>query len=203
MNKNPKTRKGQATKTKMIQVAAGLIHKNGITATTVNDVLEESNTGKSQFSHYFGSKEEMVTAVIDYHQKTIGSKIKELIFRINSMSDMYKLCEFYKLKSSEFLSLYNGGSPIGQMALEVAGDQDQIRNKLHKFFHEISEALTSRFEVLQKNGKIKAEANVKELAEFFMGVVEGGFVLTKTQQTSAPLARCLEHGSKYLLQYAN
>jgi AcrR family transcriptional regulator len=37
--------------------AADLFHKQGVHATSPDEVIEASNTGKGQFYHYFKSKE--------------------------------------------------------------------------------------------------------------------------------------------------
>ena len=45
-----------STKNKIVAVALDLFHENGINATSVDDILEASGTGKSQLYYYFKSK---------------------------------------------------------------------------------------------------------------------------------------------------
>ena len=49
--------RGQKTKQKMIHAAMDLFHAQGVRATSPQEVMANSDTGKSQFYHYFGSKE--------------------------------------------------------------------------------------------------------------------------------------------------
>jgi AcrR family transcriptional regulator len=42
-----------STKDRILAVALDLFHENGINATSVDDILEASGTGKSQFYYYF------------------------------------------------------------------------------------------------------------------------------------------------------
>jgi TetR/AcrR family transcriptional repressor of nem operon len=107
-NFQPKTRKGQATKTKMIEAAAELIHQNGIHSTTVNDVLAKSKTGKSQFSHYFGSKETLIHDVIDYHyEKRVLPQI-EALQQVQSLEDFQPVIDYYNQRQGEFIDLKLG-----------------------------------------------------------------------------------------------
>ena len=110
----PKTRKGQATKTKMIQIAAELMQKNGVTATTVNDVLASSSTGKSQFSHYFGSKEELFRAVLQEAYLDIRAAEQQLqLADLEPREALQKLVRFtweYYLENPEFIRLVNSAN---------------------------------------------------------------------------------------------
>ena len=50
---------------RMIDSALELFHQQGVNATSIDQILEKSETGKSQFSHYFKNKEGVVRAVIE------------------------------------------------------------------------------------------------------------------------------------------
>jgi len=51
------------TKTRMILSAFDLFHQQGVSATSVDEILEKSDTGKSQFYHYFSNKAGLERAV--------------------------------------------------------------------------------------------------------------------------------------------
>ena len=56
--------KGAATRLRIIRTAADLFHKQGVGATSPDEILEASRAGKGQFYHYFGSKEGLVHEVL-------------------------------------------------------------------------------------------------------------------------------------------
>ena len=60
----PATERGRRTRNAIIDTAAGLMQAQGITATSLDDVLSASGTGKSQLYHYFTDKQDLVVAVI-------------------------------------------------------------------------------------------------------------------------------------------
>ena len=57
------------TKEKILTATEQLIYKKGYTGTSINDILDETATGKGQFYYYFDSKKEASLAVIDNHVK--------------------------------------------------------------------------------------------------------------------------------------
>ncbi|SDH52939.1 TetR/AcrR family transcriptional regulator [Nonomuraea jiangxiensis] len=58
------TRKGAATRQRIIEGAAAHIREHGVAATTLDDVLARTSTSKSQLFHYFpGGREELLLAV--------------------------------------------------------------------------------------------------------------------------------------------
>src|SRR6516164_4764882 len=61
---NANSTRGAATRARIIRVAADLFHKQGVGATSPDQVIEASETGKGQFYHYFKSKEGLVHDVL-------------------------------------------------------------------------------------------------------------------------------------------
>ncbi|NEA50194.1 TetR/AcrR family transcriptional regulator [Streptomyces sp. SID10815] len=60
----PLTRKGAATRQRIIEGAAGQIREQGVFGVRLEDVMDRTATSKSQLFHYFpGGKEELMLAV--------------------------------------------------------------------------------------------------------------------------------------------
>ena len=64
--REPSTRRGRATRRRIVTVAAELMYERGVSATSIEDVLAGSGTGKSQLYHYFSSREELLAEVLDH-----------------------------------------------------------------------------------------------------------------------------------------
>src|SRR5262249_48164180 len=63
--------RGAETKNRIIRVAADLFHKQGVRATSPDQVIEASATGKGQFYHYFRNKTGLVHEVLQAHLNAI------------------------------------------------------------------------------------------------------------------------------------
>src|SRR5262249_16907311 len=84
------TTKGADTRLRMIQVAADLLHRKGIHATSADEIIEASRTGKGQFYHYFGSKQGLVREVLKTHLDAIITGTSPINYDIQSWSDLEK-----------------------------------------------------------------------------------------------------------------
>ena len=76
--------RGAETRLRIIRTAADLFHKQGARATSPDEIIEASRTGKGQFYHYFKSKEGLIHEVLQTYLDEIkkgGSRVK---YEINS-----------------------------------------------------------------------------------------------------------------------
>src|SRR5271167_1162266 len=61
----PVTERGRRTRALIVDAAATLMYQRGVSMTSLDDVLAAAGSGKSQLYHYFGSKADLVAAVIE------------------------------------------------------------------------------------------------------------------------------------------
>ena len=85
--KSPYAR-GASTKLRITRVAADLFHKQGVRATSPDEIIEASGTGKGQFYYYFKSKEGLVHAVLLNHLAAIKNGDAPVNYEINSWQDL-------------------------------------------------------------------------------------------------------------------
>src|SRR5271154_1048301 len=67
----PLTRKGQETRQRIVDAAAGLIFRQGVAHTTIEDVRAAADVSSSQLYHYFEDKTALVWAVVDHQADTM------------------------------------------------------------------------------------------------------------------------------------
>lgn len=83
-----RTIKGSGTRLRIIQAAADLFHRQGVRATSPDQVIEASETGKAQFYHYFKSKDGLVHAVLQHHLEAITTGTAAVDYEIASWPDL-------------------------------------------------------------------------------------------------------------------
>src|SRR6476646_3219451 len=59
------TRKGAATRARIVDAAAGLIYRQGVARTTIEEVRDRAQVSSSQLYHYFDDKPALVRTVIE------------------------------------------------------------------------------------------------------------------------------------------
>ena len=80
--------RGAETRLRIIQVAADLFHKQGVRATSPDEIIEASATGKGQFYHYFKSKEGLVHEVLQAHLEAIRTGTAPVSYDIGTWQDL-------------------------------------------------------------------------------------------------------------------
>jgi TetR/AcrR family transcriptional repressor of nem operon len=73
------TARGAATRARIVEAAAGLVHLRGAGATSLEDIMAASAVSKSQLYHYFADKDALMRAVIEFQTRRVtGGETVEL-----------------------------------------------------------------------------------------------------------------------------
>ncbi len=180
----------------IIAAAADLFHIQGVAATSVDEVLKASGTGKSQFYYYFDSKDSLVHEVFAFQFdryiaaqgpfiEDLGSwkGIKEWL---NSIADQYE---------GRGLA---GGCPIGSLAAEMSDRDEVLRQKMVAAFTEWEGYLVDGLRSLKQRGSLAPRTNVAQLAEAVMAAIQGGYLLASAKKDIGPMRNALRSAYAYL-----
>src|SRR5437764_3505844 len=80
------TRKGQATRARIVAAAAGLMFERGVAGTTTEDVRAAAGVSSSQLYHYFADKKALVRAVIAYTTEAVLDAQRPLLGQLDSLT---------------------------------------------------------------------------------------------------------------------
>ena len=80
--------RGAQTRLRIIEAAADLFHQQGIRATSPDDVIDASGTGKGQFYHYFKNKEGLIHEVLQTHLESIRTGNAPVKYDVNSWQEL-------------------------------------------------------------------------------------------------------------------
>lgn len=96
----------EEVRNRIILSAGQLFSRNGFNRTTLNEIAEATNMGKSSIYYYFKSKEEIFRAVVLYEANTLRSDLTRAIKSVESPVDKMRSYVFVRMKSFEKLSNY-------------------------------------------------------------------------------------------------
>ena len=170
----------QSTRERMISAAIDLFHQQGVNATSIDQILEKSGTGKSQFSHYFKNKEGLVHSCLVYLDEAIRKGLTPTGYDIRTWKDLdswfQQYIDFQKTVDFE------RSCPIGTIGNDISSDQDLPRQDI-KLFLEWSRGQLSRFFTEKKAlGEMSLVTRPEELADLCIAVMQGGMLLTKIKR---------------------
>jgi TetR/AcrR family transcriptional repressor of nem operon len=174
--------RGAETRLRIIRTAADLFHKQGARATSPDEIIEASRTGKGQFYHYFKSKEGLVHEVLQTYLEEIKTGASRVNYEINSWKDL----ETWFLAHLELQKNYQmtRGCPFGTLGNEVTPNDELVRQDLSLIFEVVKHKLTAFFVKEKAKGKISKRANPESLADFCIASIQGAMLMGKIKRSS-------------------
>jgi TetR/AcrR family transcriptional regulator, transcriptional repressor for nem operon len=177
-----RTAKGDETRRQILSVAADLFHKQGVAATSPDEIIEASGTGKGQFYHYFKNKEGLVHEVLQTYLDAIRNGGGPLNYHITSWDDL----EHWFRTQVALQKRYRmtRGCPFGTIGNEVTENDELIRQDLSLIF-EVAKAKLAAFFVKEKaSGRLDPNAQEEPLADFCLAMIQGAMLMGKVKRDS-------------------
>jgi len=191
---------GAETRSRIIQVAADLFHKQGVHATSPDEVIEASNTGKGQFYHYFKNKEGLVHAVLQAHLEEIRTGKAAVKYEIQSWEDLERWFIGHVELQKRFR--LTRGCPFGTIGNEVTENDELIRQDLHLIF-EVAKGKIATFFVREKaRGRLDPDVREDHLADFCLATIQGAMLMGKVQRSSRLVESVVREAMAHLRRYA-
>jgi TetR/AcrR family transcriptional repressor of nem operon len=174
--------RGEETRLRIIRTAADLFHKQGVRATSPDEIIEASRTGKGQFYHYFKSKAGLVHEVLQEYLDAIQAGHAPLSYEISSWRDLERwfLAQIELQKSFQMTR----GCPFGTIGNEVTENDELIRQDLSLIFELIKNKLTTFFVKEKAKGRLSKKANAEEMADFCIATIQGAMLMGKIKRSS-------------------
>src|SRR5215469_3301167 len=184
------TRKGQATRDRIVEAAADLMFRQGVAGTTTEQVQAAARVSASQIFHYFSDKRALVRAVIAYQTEAVLTTQQPLLGRLDSM-------EALRAWADQFVSIeeqlkYEGGCPIGSLGSELAETDAAARQDVERGFARWEEAIREGLRAMYARGDLRRSADPDALALALLTALEGGLLMTQIRRDPAPLRTVLD-----------
>lgn len=192
--------RGAEARLRIIRAAADLFHKQGVGATSPDQVIEASRTGKGQFYHYFKSKEGLVHEVLQTYLDDIAKGTAPLSYEINSWEDL----ERWFLSNIELQKRFSmtRGCPFGTIGNEVTENDELIRQDLSLIFEVVKNRLATFFIKEKAKGLLAPDAKEEQMADFCIATIQGAMLLGKVKRNSQTAETTVREALAHLKHYA-
>src|SRR5690242_3431128 len=182
------TRKGAATRARIVDAAAELIFQQGVAATTVEEVRDGARVSSSQLYHYFEDKPALVRAVIELQaDRAIGTQER---FDLSSLEGLREWRVFVVNHTRETGG--RGGCPIGSLGPALAETEPEARAMLAVAFKRWEASIMAGLLRMHALGRLGPDADPRQLALALLAALEGGLLLAQIQRDPEPLAAGLD-----------
>ena len=164
------------------QQSAKLFYYKGYKNTELTDIFKACDMPNDIFYKYFSSKEELLITVIKYHTEN-------LINFFNNNVDDLSISKFHYFFEKYFENIVNnkfhGGSPLGNLALELSDINKNIREELVKSYKKIELRFSFFITTLKYAFPEKYDDIVPETtARILIALLEGTILMLKTEKES-------------------
>ena len=191
--------RGAETRLRIIRTAADLFHKQGARATSPDEIIQASRTGKGQFYHYFKSKEGLIHEVLQLYLEEIKAQTSRVSYEINSWRDL----ERWFAAQVELQKGYQmtRGCPFGTLGNEVTESDELVRQDLNLIFEVIKSNLAVFFVREKTKGKLVRQANPQRMADFCIASIQGSMLMGKIKRSSHTVETSVQETLAHLKSY--
>ena len=171
--------------------AAELFADRGIAATTVDEVLAAAEAGKGQFYHYFRSRDELAAAAVGFRCAQVVAGLTQALGGVSSLAGLEQALAGF-IAGFEQAGL--PGCPIGTLATEVAGRNEDARLQAAAGFDAWERLLADAVERMRQRGELRSDTPAAAVATALLASIEGGMVLSQARKDMASLHIAVEAG---------
>ncbi len=194
----PTTRRGKSTKSRIVEVAAQLMYDRGVSATSIEDILAASGTGKSQFYHYFSSKEDLVAEVLRHQLEQVLRE--QSLYRLDSWEGISAW--FQAMVDMQQDQRGYRGCPLGSIAGQLLDQGESLRSRAADAFTRWESFLSDGLRAMQAKGLLRDDADPDALAESTIAVLQGGYLVSSAKRDVRPMRNALTAALGHLTSYA-
>jgi TetR/AcrR family transcriptional repressor of nem operon len=190
----PKTRRGQASRERLVEAAVASVIEHGIKQLRVDEVLAAAGSSKSQMYHYFQDRDALIDAAVAHRCEGFLELLSSAFHAVSTLDELAGVLEHFVSDYAKHLN----GCPIGSLASELTAGPEPARRTVIAAFGAWEGYLAAALQRIQANGGLVAEPDAQELALGLLAGLEGGMFLSQVRGTGQPLRVALATSLAYL-----
>ncbi|WP_433720213.1 TetR/AcrR family transcriptional regulator [Actinoplanes sp. CA-051413] len=190
------TRKGQATRERILEAATELIAQHGVAGTSTEDVRKAAGISGSQLYHYFDSKQALIRAVITRQAEAPLTPGQPIMGALDSF-DALRAWADAAIEHQEHNS-GRGECTLTSLAGELGPTDEATREDLCNAFQRWQSLLHDGLQAMRERGELRPEADLDELSMALLTALQGGSVLSQTLRTAEPMRVSMKAGLAFV-----
>lgn len=156
-----------AKKIHLLEHAEKLFSENGYAETSIRDIAKLASVNSAMISYYFGSKEKLVKAILDYRTTNLDELLPQLQAKSTSnLEHILALTDFYIDKVFEQKNFYKL-----LYQLQASDAQASLIQHFNNLRHRNHDLLKSVFEAGAAAGEFNPDIDVSLITSTFTGTI--------------------------------
>ncbi|MGH3967490.1 MAG: TetR/AcrR family transcriptional regulator [Mycobacterium sp.] len=195
------TRKGHATRARIVDVAARLMFERGVAGTSIDEVRNTAAVSGSQISHYFDDKRDLTRRVIAARRDNVQEFHAQRQF--GALDSLEALQAWADANIADVDAVYRrGGCVYGSLAGELIDADDEIHDDLAAGYDRWLELFRTGLTAMRDRGGLRADADPRHLAAALIAAHQGGALVTYATDSPEPLRAALNAAVEYVRSFA-
>lgn len=195
------TRKGLATRARIIDLTAKLMFHHGVAGTSIEDVRSSAAVSGSQMSHYFHDRRDLIREVIAARRNDVIAFHTQL--RPGTYDSVDALHAWAEACMADVDSVYRqGGCVYGSLAGELVEADDEIHNDLAAGYDQWLDLFRAGLTAMRRRGDLRPDADPRHLAVSLVAAHQGGAMITYATGDPEPLRVALDAAVDYVRSFA-
>ncbi|TGK04012.1 TetR/AcrR family transcriptional regulator [Leptospira semungkisensis] len=162
----------------ILAITADLFYVNGYNNTGLAEILDKCNLAKTSLYHHFGSKAGLGLAYLEMMKEDLFNRISLWTSKRKSLSEYLSKWVWYIKKSIKEEKFH--GCPFASFAYQLStADVEIFSPKMEEISQDWIKQLSNYVIDLQEKGKIRKDANAKDIALDMLSTYQGYVTLWK------------------------
>ncbi|MDJ0703655.1 MAG: TetR/AcrR family transcriptional regulator [Leptolyngbyaceae cyanobacterium MO_188.B28] len=175
------------TREDILKSVIGVVHRQGLVATSLSDLFTASGASSGSFYNYFKSKHELGHALIDFEWEILSSEV--LAPALQSSNDPIEqvLDMLNRLEAKNLEQPNCGGCLLGNLVVDLVEQDSSFREHLTCIFDRWERTIAQTLN--QAQDKLLDDVDVDRLAEQILTTVEGTMLMGRLRHDPERLKR--------------
>lgn len=195
------TRKGLATRARIVEVAARLMFQRGVANTSIDQVRRAAAVGGSQISHYFRDKRELTRHVVAARRDDMEAfHTRPPLGALDSLDSLQAWADACV---ADIDAVYRvGGCVYGSLAGELIDADDEIHDDLSAGYDRWIGLVQAGLTAMRRRGELRPDADPRHLATSLVVAHQGGALITYATGDRGPLRIAVNAAVDYVRSFA-
>jgi TetR/AcrR family transcriptional repressor of nem operon len=195
------TRKGRATRARIVDVAAKLMFARGVAGTSIDEVRTTAAVSGSQISHYFHDKRDLTRKVISARSDDVREFHSQP--RLGALDSLEALQAWAEANIADIDAVYRqGGCIYGSLAGELVEADAEIHDDLAAGYDQWIELFRDGLAEMRRRGDLRPDADPRHLAASLVAAHQGGALVTYITNDPEPLRAAVNAAVEYVRSFA-
>jgi TetR/AcrR family transcriptional regulator, transcriptional repressor for nem operon len=195
------TRKGLATRARIVDVAARLMFERGVANTSIDEVRRSAGVGGSQISHYFHDKRDLTRHVVAARRDDVRTFHTQP--SLGSLDSLDALQAWADACVADIDTVYRvGGCVYGSLAGELIDADDELHDELSAGYDQWIDLFQAGLRAMRGRGELRPDADPRHLAVSLVVAHQGGALITYATGDAEPLRVAVNAAVDYVRSFA-